>query len=90
MSAAAREALADERYRRFAKAFEPEGVFERAGVYDMLEQRARDYPNRPAAPGSDATSSLVRPHACFLSGEYGVTMGKEQFAPYVDLASAVD
>ena len=100
MSAARREAMAEERFQRFARAFAPEIVFERAGIFEMLERRILDqramgtkHGNRPlllqtspSVTGGESNS----PCACFLRGTHGVKIGSEHFSPtYVDLDTPI-
>ena len=86
-SAAEREALAEERFRRLAKQFAPVRSFERAGVFRMLEERAQmqrastsDTPGRPPA----------LPRACFRTGQGGAVLDFEKvMTGHVDMESPV-
>lgn len=49
MPAAQRTALADERYHRFAKKFAPSVLFERAGLFELLDNRSV-FANRTVSP----------------------------------------
>lgn len=92
MSATQRETLAESRFRRFVESFGPETIFERAGVYRMIEERLRRYGKQGSGSASPsrveaATAEAGPPRgACFHKVPRPV---EEEFPDRIDLQSPI-